>query len=796
LWCFAQLALSNLLFSVTLFPSSRSNHLARKQALQYYLDQFKQGENMKHFTPATLSAMVLTFVTLFPIESLAQAGWANMVIPPQGDAVVGSINIPFKGRIYWSKRQLIFEEVTLGGFDTQKILNFGSTEAMAEEDDIMDVHYKKENHTLFILTKKGKIYGVNMDDRQWHRADVAQNDPYESFSKIKGDALYMLTTQRFLVSRDDGATWQPDTAGLSKINPKSFDLDSLQYVYIAHSLGILRQHPDSMTWNRLSSFPGTMPSVIFIDKKQRIFVSGTSPGRIYLSTDRGDSWSIDSAGMFSEYASSFGEDLYGNVYAISGDAKRIFRSTGGTERWTRIDQPISNLVPDQSIYDTYARPLFKAINGDSILYVSTAVGAFSSKDQGATWQEKNTTIDSYTFFGFLKTPKGRTVIQTTLGVYCKDETSSVWTKTYPANGYFTAPANLCGTLFRDAPGNIYALGARINTSQSTSPYTPMKSSDDGKTWAPDTSGFVAIGNGSSFQYFVDETGTSYMTSSTMPGRIAVKKQGQNWAIDSAGFMRGLSSRSVISFSTDKQGSIYLGTGGGLLLTRPISGGTWMPDTVGLGTDQIFSMAADKAGNFYVGGLNTGLRKKSVSGWQSMSLPQGLSGCYAHRLSIDSTGALFAVFADWYNWRGVYSTTDGGTTWRNCGFDKLGMNLLVSYGDTTYVVTQAKGIAKLTRSSGTGFVMDAETPSSYRLLNNYPNPFNPTTSIRYELAKESAVTIKIFDILGREIETLVNGRQKSGSHRIEWNARNAASGIYFYQMRADAFCQTKKMILQK
>lgn len=91
---------------------------------------------------------------------------------------------------------------------------------------------------------------------------------------------------------------------------------------------------------------------------------------------------------------------------------------------------------------------------------------------------------------------------------------------------------------------------------------------------------------------------------------------------------------------------------------------------------------------------------------------------------------------------------------------------------------------------------AEIISSYSLSNNYPNPFNPSTKITYELPKSSEVILKVYDILGKEAATLINGSQSAGKHTVEFNAANLPSGIYFYMLRADNFTQVKKMALIK
>ena len=87
-------------------------------------------------------------------------------------------------------------------------------------------------------------------------------------------------------------------------------------------------------------------------------------------------------------------------------------------------------------------------------------------------------------------------------------------------------------------------------------------------------------------------------------------------------------------------------------------------------------------------------------------------------------------------------------------------------------------------------------NSYFLQQNFPNPFNPITKIKYSVPQTSRIQIKIFDVLGNEIETLVNEEKSVGTYELTWNAANLSSGVYFYQLRAGSFVETKKMILLK
>lgn len=88
------------------------------------------------------------------------------------------------------------------------------------------------------------------------------------------------------------------------------------------------------------------------------------------------------------------------------------------------------------------------------------------------------------------------------------------------------------------------------------------------------------------------------------------------------------------------------------------------------------------------------------------------------------------------------------------------------------------------------------PDQYRLSQNYPNPFNPVTTIRFELPQAELVTLRIFDTRGREVATLVNEKMPVGEHRVNFDGRRLASGIYFYQLRAGEFVQRRKLALVK
>ncbi|MCX6150665.1 MAG: T9SS type A sorting domain-containing protein, partial [Ignavibacteriales bacterium] len=91
--------------------------------------------------------------------------------------------------------------------------------------------------------------------------------------------------------------------------------------------------------------------------------------------------------------------------------------------------------------------------------------------------------------------------------------------------------------------------------------------------------------------------------------------------------------------------------------------------------------------------------------------------------------------------------------------------------------------------------DEEIISDYSLT-NFPNPFNPTTRIEYQLPKAGFVTVKVYNALGKEVATLVNDRKDEGKYFVEFNGTDLSSGIYFCELRANEFVTMKKMLLVK
>jgi hypothetical protein len=128
------------------------------------------------------------------------------------------------------------------------------------------------------------------------------------------------------------------------------------------------------------------------------------------------------------------------------------------------------------------------------------------------------------------------------------------------------------------------------------------------------------------------------------------------------------------------------------------------------------------------------------------------------------------------------------------FDTKGYAREVYFDGYVYVADGGGGLYVLQNDLITNVSNETVSPITFSLSQNYPNPFNPATVIKYQIGELSFVTLKVYDVLGNEITTLVDEEKPLGNYEVEFNANNHSSGVYFYQLKAGSFIETKKMIL--
>ena len=198
--------------------------------------------------------------------------------------------------------------------------------------------------------------------------------------------------------------------------------------------------------------------------------------------------------------------------------------------------------------------------------------------------------------------------------------------------------------------------------------------------------------------------------------------------------------------------------------------------------------------------------------------------YFPAVHVDKQGGLNVIFYDDRNTTsdsaGVFlaRSEDGGNNWREFqisdqNFKPLPIGGLGQgyQGDNITLTSSNDKLWPLWMDNRTGFYQiwtvpieissvdveqTQETISEFSLEQNYPNPFNPSTNIRFRISDFVLVSLKIFDVLGNEVATLINEEKPEGSYEVEFRANGLSSGIYFYQLQAGSFINTKKMLLVK
>jgi photosystem II stability/assembly factor-like uncharacterized protein len=144
----------------------------------------------------------------------------------------------------------------------------------------------------------------------------------------------------------------------------------------------------------------------------------------------------------------------------------------------------------------------------------------------------------------------------------------------------------------------------------------------------------------------------------------------------------------------------------------------------------------------------------------------------------------------------FGTTDGGYSWvlADIGehidrFRFLGDTLGYSAGKSVYKFSSDSSTMSISKSGN-------DLPTIFNLRQNYPNPFNNSSVLIYSVSQSADIEIKVYDVLGNEIETLVNEKKQTGSYEITWYAEGLPSGVYFYRLQAGDYIETKKMVLMK
>jgi len=360
--------------------------------------------------------------------------------------------------------------------------------------------------------------------------------------------------------------------------------------------------------------------------------------------------------------------------------------------------------------------------------------------------------------------------------------------------------------------------------------TFYKSSDNGLSWEIFTNDFpfnsvhsIAINQFGHFFVGIDEDGAGNnfeICRSTDNGtgweivlqdleylikEIKIKQNGDIFAIADIGIFRSTNNGdnwnqvfsewgpSSLDFNNDGHifiASIWQGT-----YRSTDNGETWVQINNGLTSLYLHSIAVNHNGYIFVGSGDAGVFKSTDNGDSWHQASSGLSNDHILSIAINQNGYLFAG-----TYGAVFWSTDNGENWSELNSGLTGYTVYkLSINPAGYLVASTNnGIFKSLNTTTNVNTNSGNLPSKYFLSQNYPNPFNPTTTIKYQIPEISFVTIKVYDVLGNEIASLVNQEKPAGEYIVEFRIDNLelSSGIFFYQLRVGNFVETKKMTLIK
>src|SRR4030095_1746502 len=241
-------------------------------------------------------------------------------------------------------------------------------------------------------------------------------------------------------------------------------------------------------------------------------------------------------------------------------------------------------------------------------------------------------------------------------------------------------------------------------------------------------------------------------------------------------------------------------------------------------DIAFALGVDGSGNVYVTGGSYGgtnfdyatvkYNSTGAQQWEQRYFGPGNGlNDYSYALVLDGSGNVYITGYSWgsasyYDYTTIKYNPAGNQQWlaRFNGpgnYNDIAESIALDGSGNVYVTGSVSastsnrdyGTVKYSQLVGITPVSN-QIPEAFALEQNYPNPFNPATNIKFDIAFKGDTKLLIYDVLGREVEKLVNQELQAGSYSVNWDASNYPSGIYFYKIETKGFTQTKKMILMK
>lgn len=314
----------------------------------------------------------------------------------------------------------------------------------------------------------------------------------------------------------------------------------------------------------------------------------------------------------------------------------------------------------------------------------------------------------------------------------------------------------------------------------------FRSSDNGESWIPKNTGLNNL-----LSHGIINTGSLLVH--VGPGGVSISNnQGENWV--PAG-LTGTDVRCV----THIQDTLFVGTNGQGLYKSTDWGSSWTAINNGSSSSN-FRAIESKGNTLFAGGQNgTGVFRSTNFGHSWELLSNGIASSsfrgFAHNNDLIVAGSTGA---------GVFYSIDNGDSWTeiNSGLTDFTIFDLSLSNNHIVAATHNQGVFRFNLSNISLSVMDSHPVTrSFELHQNYPNPFNPVTTIKFDIPKRVPVQIKIYDMVGHEIKTLVNAQQNPGVNSVVWDATNyhgepVSAGMYLVRVSAGNYQKSQKMVLLK
>ncbi|MFZ1081089.1 MAG: T9SS type A sorting domain-containing protein [Candidatus Kryptoniota bacterium] len=664
-----------------------------------------------------------------------------------------------------------------------------------------------------------------------------------------GDGIFLLTN--FLSS------WTVvDTELTTNNTVMSLAAVAYNYVFAGTSAGIFQLANNGISWTavKIDSTDTYVYSLVFsgeFDNGSPVLFAGTYAGVLNLTSANGTTWTAVNTDLPSyAYVTSLAISPNGasgtNLFAgTDGDGIFLYANNG----WTQIDSGLTGL-------DAYVASL--AASGTNLLAGTYFGGVFLSTNSGTSWTNVFT-VGPRTPVGEIpvrETPVWGIAISDTLlfagtstGVFVSTNNGSSWATANSGLTNLQVPAlTVSGT-------NLFAgtssPGLAIPVIASYSPYSNnyfdgssgggvFLSTDSGASWSAVNTGLTNTAV-SAFAVSPNGAGDTNIFAGTYGGGVFLStNNGTKWTQVS----KGLTNTYVLCLAVSPNGAggtnLFAGTTGGVFLSTN-NGISWTAVDSGLGNPGVYALAVSPNGaggtNVFAGtGAGFFLSTNNGTNWTQVST--GWGNIYVEALVVSDTnlfaGTNIGVFRStnngksWYRYitgltntdvyslavsdtnlfagtfdGGVFLSTNNGTSWTQVDTGLVGSfvySLAVS-GSNLFAGTLGVWRRPLSEMITAVKQNENNVPSQFSISQNYPNPFNPSTVIGYQLPVNGFVTLKVFDILGREVKTLVNEHQNVGSYTAKLDGSRLASGVYFYRIDIQGsdgrnFVSTKKALLMK